>query len=93
MDKKAFLLLVMIVCGCIGNYLLITTYTNDIERGKNMTVDQIQFESTKFDYFKGTWLIFHGLFFVFLLVFLDTPTFKSIYRRFKTDCIKKWQDR
>lgn len=90
MNKQTFLIICIFVCGCLGNYFLFTTVCNDFEKGRNMGFLERQYESTKFDYFHGIWLIFHGLFFVLLLVFFDAPSFETIYKHFRSEFIKKF---
>lgn len=91
MEKKEVVLLFLIVFGSIGVVWNISTVYNDLAVLKELTYMEKLFlaNNPKFEYVKGFWLVFSGLFFIFLLVFLDSPSFKNVFKTFKRDLTKK----
>jgi len=91
MEKKEVILLVMIVCFVLSMlfYYSFTVPENERISKLDLMTDHWEISHPKFNYIFGLWLMPMGLFFIFLLVFLDMPSFGEIYRHLKCDFKKK----
>lgn len=90
--EKTLILCILLVLGCIGLYLQFTVYYSDLAKEKNMSGMEKLLYKPKFDYLHGFWLAFMGLWFIFLLVFLDIPSMGRVRRVLYRDFLKKFSE-
>jgi glucan phosphoethanolaminetransferase (alkaline phosphatase superfamily) len=88
--EKTIILVILVVAGSIGVFLQFNTFFSDKDLFDSMSeIDKLGY-IPKFDYIHGFWLMFIGLFFIFLLVFCDFPSFNRIFKVFIKDFKKKF---
>jgi len=90
--EKTIILCIMVVMGCIGVFLQFNMFYSDKKLFDNMDEIEKLLYKPKFDYLHGFWLMFMGLFFLFLLVFLDIPSFGRVKRVLYSYFLKKFSE-
>ena len=88
--QKAVLMALMLIFGLLSWFSwYYITLPNEIEVSK-MPILSYERLHPKFDYLNGLWLMFGGVFFIFLLIFLDLPSFEEIFKAAKRDIYYKF---
>lgn len=93
-NKKEIVLLILIISGVFSSVLTISTVINDkniINNFDNDIIDTTFFNLylNKFNYMHGIYLIPNVIFFVFLLIYLEIPSYSDAYKRLKKDFKEK----
>ena len=92
--KKEIVFVLMVVCGVVGVCMHVSSYYEQVNSFEKIryTITEVDryYMMRDFDYMRGLFLIPEGLFFVFLLVYLDVPSFSEAGIVLYTDLKKKF---
>jgi len=94
MENKKIIFLIIIISGFFSFIMTYNIYINDKTIIESFEKDILKIRLynlyiNKFDYLHGLYLIPNGIFIVFILIYLDLPDFKTIYKTIKKDLKNK----
>lgn len=94
MERKAIILLIICINGIFTSIMTYSIFLQDKAIIDSFDDDLLKISlynnyENKFDYLHGLFLIPTGLFFIFILLFLDVPTYFDIYKKLKKDLKNK----